>query len=134
MSSSSFYINLSSKDSLDVHPQNYGGDFQVELAAPLYFDESDPWEVALVEMTYDAQGFPNIPQEYSQIQLTALNRSEVYDTTNMDLNIRAHFKVKKDIWYDADGAIIKPADRLKTCFTQKVLNLRRLQRCCECIR
>ena len=61
----SFYLNLSSKDSADVHPQNYGGDFQVELQAPLHFHEHDCWEVALAEMTYDAQGFPNIPPQYS---------------------------------------------------------------------
>ena len=59
----------------------------MQLPTPLVFDEEGPWAVALTEMTYDAQGFPNIPEEFSQIKLEALNRSSVYDATNMNLYI-----------------------------------------------
>ena len=103
----SFYLNLNSSDSHDVHPHNYGGDFQVELADPLFFNEQDPWEVALVEMSYDAQGFPNIQQEYTEIQVEALNRDNVYDALNKDYSIRATFRVRPKYYVDSDSDAIK---------------------------
>src|SRR5271167_1506057 len=107
----SFYINLSSTDSADIHPQNYGGDFQVELPNPMIFDEHDPWEVALAEMTYDAQGFPNIPVDYSEIKLEALNRDEVYDTTQMDLSITAYLQIRKMVWHFSDSEKLAENER-----------------------
>jgi len=99
-------------DSADIHPQNYGGDFQVELAAPLLFDERDPWEVALAEMTYDAQGFPNIPPEYSEVKLEALNRDNVYDAMEMDLSITAFLQIRKKVWHESDSEKIRERDRI----------------------
>jgi hypothetical protein len=125
----SFYLNLSSKDSADVHPQNYGGDFQVELQTPLHFHEHDRWEVALAEMTYDAQGFPNIPPEYSQIKFQALNRHSVYDATEMDLSITCFLRVvryqsfKAEPWIESDNEKVLQKRRLnkyvlpKKCYT-----------------
>src|SRR5271156_6845609 len=91
----SFYVNLSSKDSVDIHPQNYGGDFQVELANPMVFHEDDPWEVALTEMTYDAQGFPNVPVEFSQVKLEALNQHELYNCMEKNFSIQGFVQLKK---------------------------------------
>src|SRR3977135_3528855 len=108
----SFYINLSSMDSADIHPQNYGGDFQVELAAPLLFDERDPWEVALAEMTYDAQGFPNVPPEYSQVKFEALNRVNVYDAMEMDLSITAYLQIRRKVWHESDSEKKRKRDRI----------------------
>src|SRR3981189_118635 len=113
----SFYINLSSMDSADIHPQNYGDDFQVELAVPLFFDEQDPWEVALAEMTYDAQGFPNVPPEYSQIKLEVLNREIVYDAMEMDLSIKAYLQVRRKVWHESDSKKIRERQNSKICLT-----------------
>ena len=99
-------------DCAGIHSQNYGGDFQVELAAPLLFDERDPWEVALAEMTYDAQGFPNVPPEYSQVKLEALNRDNVYDAMEMDLSITAYLQIKKKVWHKSDSEKIRERDRI----------------------
>src|SRR5271156_5185430 len=97
----SFYVNLSSKDSVDIHPQNYGGDFQVELANPMVFHEDDPWEVALTEMTYDAQGFPNVPVEFSQVKLEALNQHELHNCMEKKFYIKAFVQVKRDVWHQS---------------------------------
>src|SRR5271156_1571156 len=98
----SFYVNVSSKDSLDIHPQNYGGDFQVELANPMVFNEDDPWEVALTEMTYDAQGFPNVPVKFSQVKLEA-NRHELHNCIEKNFFIKAFVQVKRDVWHQSDS-------------------------------
>jgi len=108
----SFYVNLSSSHSTDIHPQNYGGDFQVELTEPLHFDENDPWEVALAEMTYDAQGFPNIPEEYSEIKIVALNRAVLYDCTSMDMSITVYHLIKGDWTLSDDDKKINVIDRV----------------------
>ena len=110
-------------DSADSHPQNYGGDFQVELGAPLYFDERDPWEVALAEVTYDAQGFPNVPTEYSQIKLEALNRENVYDATLMDLSMKAYLQVRKKVWHESDSEKIREKDRIPKYVLPKSITL-----------
>src|SRR5258708_36018689 len=111
-SSMSFYLNLNSSDSRDVHPQNYGGEFQVELADPLFFNEHDPWEVALVEMTYDAQGFPNVQQEHTEIKVEALNRDNVYDAWHKDYSIRAILRAKKKTYWESDSENIEEHRRV----------------------
>jgi hypothetical protein len=108
----SFYINLSSTHSRDVHPQNHGGDFQVVLPAPMYFNEEEPWEVALAEMTYDVQGFPNIPSEFSHVQMEVVNNGTVFDCTQMDLSITAYLQTKRHIWHLSDSDKIVPSDRV----------------------
>src|SRR5437773_4848799 len=64
----SFYLSLSSKGSKDVFPNNHGGDFQSLLNHPLDL-QTDAWEVALVEMTYSGQTFPNIQSEETLVTL-----------------------------------------------------------------
>lgn len=115
----SFYVNLSSRDSTDIHPQNYGGDFQVELAEPLHFDENDPWEVALAEMTYDAQGFPNVPDEYSEIKIVALNRAVLYDCTTMDMSITVYHSIKGTWTLSDDDKKINVIDRVNNYILPK---------------
>ena len=111
----SFYLDLSSTESLDVHPENSGGEFQVELPAPLHFEEDDPWEVALVEMTYDAQGFPNIPSKYSEIKIEALNRDTLFDLTEKDMSITGFIRNKGD-WHESDSPAIEKKKIFKTGF------------------
>ena len=107
----SFYVNLSSKDSLDIHSENHGGDFQVEMGNPLLFDEHDPWEVALAEITYDAQGFPNVATEYTKVKLEILNRAKVYDCTNKDLSITAYLHIRSNEWRESDSEKFREEDK-----------------------
>jgi len=55
----SFYLMLSSDGSRDTYPNNQGGDFKVQLDHVLDM-RSEPWEAALVEMTYTGQHFPKL--------------------------------------------------------------------------
>src|SRR5271156_6750549 len=100
----SFYVNVSSKDSLDIHPQNYGGDFQVKLANTMVFNEDDPWEVALTEMTYDAQGFPNVPAEFSQFKFEALKQHELHNCMEKNFSIKAFVPVRGSVWHESDSS------------------------------
>ena len=103
----SFYLNIRSTDSLDIFPNNYGGDFQVELSTPLHFDENDPWEVALVEMMYEAQPFPNIPAEYSHFTIEHLNKDKFFNTKDLDFSISAIIRVTTyGIWRDSNSELL----------------------------
>ena len=64
----SFYLSLSSRGSKDVFSNNHGGDFQTLLNHPLDL-QTDAWEVALAEMTYSGQTFPNIQPEETLVTL-----------------------------------------------------------------
>ena len=64
----SFYLTLSSDGSKDTFPNNHGGDFSVQLQHTLDL-RSEPWEVALVDMIYTGQAFPNLPIEDSVVTL-----------------------------------------------------------------
>ena len=59
----SVYVNLRSTECKDIYSKNHGGNFKIELNEPLRLQ--GPWEVALAEMTYHAQAFPNLPPEHS---------------------------------------------------------------------
>ena len=61
----SFYYALNSDGSKDIHTDNHGGDFTVELYDAM--DLQGAWEVALVEMSYFGQRFANVPEEYGKI-------------------------------------------------------------------
>src|SRR5271156_6166960 len=102
----SYYVNLSSKDSLDIHPQNYGGDFQVEWANPMVFQEDDPWEVALTEITHDSQGFPNVPVEFSQVKLEALNQHELHNCMEKNFSIQGFVQFKRNVWHESVNQIV----------------------------
>ena len=64
---SSYYHRISSDASLDTHPHNHGGDFTIEFYEQLYFPGK--WEVALAEMAYYGQMFPNILHEQGEISI-----------------------------------------------------------------
>ena len=103
----SFYLNIRSTDSLDIFPNNYGGDFQVELSTPLHFDENDPWEVALVEMMYEAQPFPNIPAEYSHFTIEHLNKDKFFNAKDLDFSISAIIRVTTyGKWWDSNSELL----------------------------
>ena len=66
----SFYLTLTSDGSKGTFPANHGGDFKVQLDQTLDM-RSQPWEVALVDMLYTGQAFPNLPTDDSQVTLKA---------------------------------------------------------------
>ena len=71
----SFYLTLSSDTSRDTFPNNHGGDFKIQLDHVLDM-RSQPWEVALVEMQYTGQAFPNLSTENSKVTLQASGKPE----------------------------------------------------------
>lgn len=71
----SFYLTLSSDTSRDTFPNNHGGDFKIQLDHVLDM-RSEPWEVALVEMQYTGQAFPNLSTDNSQVTLQASGKPE----------------------------------------------------------
>jgi len=62
-----FYQSVSSDASTDVHPNNHGGDFTIELYDELYLPNQ--WEMALVEISYYGQHFPNVLSEYGGVSI-----------------------------------------------------------------
>ncbi|MES2874023.1 MAG: hypothetical protein V4708_09895 [Bacteroidota bacterium] len=62
-----FNMLLTSDGSLDRFPNNYGGDFRIELYDEMDF--SGNWEVALSEMTYYGQDFVNVPKAAGHIMV-----------------------------------------------------------------
>ena len=82
----SIYVNLRSSECRDIYPNNHGGNFKIELNEPLRLHGA--WEVALAEMTYHSQSFPNLPKEHSAVEVYSKKPLEVYDTRNLDLYIR----------------------------------------------
>src|SRR2546428_3728501 len=56
----SFYLMLSSDGCREVYPDNNGGDFNIIFDNAIDM-KSDSWEVALVEIKYTGQLFPNLP-------------------------------------------------------------------------
>ena len=62
-----FYYSVNSDGSKDIHKDNHGGDFTVELYDTM--DLHGNWEVALIKMSYFGQRFANVPEEYGKIHL-----------------------------------------------------------------
>lgn len=97
----STYIYLRSSECKDVYPKNHGGNFTIELNEPLRLD-GGVWEVALAEMTYYAQAFPNLPPEYNEIKVTRTERlDDVYHTMNLDFSIHTWVLYNGD-WHHSD--------------------------------
>src|ERR1700722_10613936 len=71
----SFYLMLSSDGCRDIFPANQGGDFKVQLDKTLDMRSHD-WEVALTEMIYTGQSFPNLSTEDARITLKARGKPE----------------------------------------------------------
>jgi hypothetical protein len=69
----SFYLTLSSDGCKDTFPRNHGGDFKIQLEHTLDMRGSK-WEVALVEMMYTGQAFPNLSIEDSEVRLRACGK------------------------------------------------------------
>jgi hypothetical protein len=95
----SIYINLRSSECRDIYPNNHGGNFKIELNEPLRLHGA--WEVALAEMTYHSQSFPNLPKEHNTVEVYLKEPLEVYDTRNLDLYIRTYV-IMKDRWQYSD--------------------------------
>ena len=64
----SFYLTLTSDGNSDTFPANHGGDFKVQLDQTLDMRHHN-WEVALVEMLYTGQTFPNLSVDDTHITL-----------------------------------------------------------------
>ena len=71
----SFYLMLSSEGSKSTYPNNQGGDFKIMLDNALDM-KSEQWEVALVEMSYSGQTFPNMSTEDSSITIQRWGKPE----------------------------------------------------------
>jgi len=74
---SSFYLSLNSDGSQNIHPDNHGGNFTIELHDTL--DLTGCWEVALVEMIYFGQYFQNVPVEYGKVKVFATRSGVQFD-------------------------------------------------------
>src|SRR5438552_6275407 len=74
---SSFYLYLNSDGSKDIHPNNHGDDFIIELNNTI--DLTGKWEAGLVEMSYVLQYFGNVMDEYGAITISS-NKKAVYPT------------------------------------------------------
>ena len=57
----SFYLNLTSNDSDYIYHHNHASDFFVELNEPL--ELHGEWKVALADISYCDQRFPNIKRK-----------------------------------------------------------------------
>jgi len=88
----SVYVNLRSTECKDIYSKNHGGNFKIELNEPLRLQ--GPWEVALAEMTYHAQAFPNLPPEHNTVQVTLKEQLQVYDTRDKV------FRIRTWVWYE----------------------------------
>src|SRR5277367_1103656 len=72
----SFYHVLDSETNSSSREDNHGGDFTVELHKELVL--AGNWEVALAEMTYYGQHFPNLLQEHGEVSIS--QRGKRYST------------------------------------------------------
>ncbi len=57
------------------NPNDHGGDFKVTLYHVLDM-KTEAWEVALVEMSYNGQTFPNLSSENSEVSIRAYGKPE----------------------------------------------------------
>lgn len=94
----SIYVNLRSSECKDIYSKNHGGNFSIELNEPLRLQGG--WEVALAEMTYHAQAFPNLPAQYATVTVSSKRQLEVYDTKDKDFSIKT--------WVTHNGGWVLP--------------------------
>lgn len=57
-----FFVNLPSDASMEAHPENQGGEYAVDLPEELALSPHQ-WEVALVQMTFNQDWNPMIPED-----------------------------------------------------------------------
>src|SRR3977135_3787378 len=96
----SFYLTLSSEGSKETFPTNQGGDFKVQLDRTLDM-RGQCWEVALVEMIYTGQIFPNLSIEDGQVTLKAsgepqFENDDYFITYDQALDLELGFWLEKD--------------------------------------
>jgi len=65
---SAFNLLLTSNGCTNTYPNNYGGDFKIDMYEELHLQGN--WEVALSEMTYYGQDFVNIPNSARSMSMT----------------------------------------------------------------
>ena len=90
----SFYHTLNSDGSKNIHKDNHGGDFTVELYDTMNLRGA--WKLALVEMNYFGQRFANVPEEYGKIQLTSLAK-ELYNAHSFSIIMSLIIYIWKNI-------------------------------------
>ena len=90
-----FYLTLSSDGCNETYSGNHSGDFTIELNQTLDM-RSQPWEVALVDMIYTGQAFPNVSNKDSLITLNVLGKPKFHNdyiiTYEQTFNLWLSFK------------------------------------------
>jgi len=110
----SFYLTVTSSGSSDIFSDNQGGDFKVQLDHTLDM-RSDPWEVALVDMIYTEQVYPNLPIEEEQVQMKVSGRPEFendyFITYDQTLDLWLSFKLeRRDPTAEGGRKVLKQGD------------------------
>jgi hypothetical protein len=84
---------------MDTRPQNQGGDFTVDFYEQMYLPGD--WEVALAEMSYVGQSFPNIKHEDGEVYIT-YDASKKY-ATEFIVNY-----ADQDLWITTEHRALTP--------------------------
>jgi hypothetical protein len=100
----SFYLTLTSDGCRDAFPNNHGGDFMVQLEHTLDMRGHD-WEVALVDMMYTGQAFPNLPVEDSEVRL------QVSGKPTFENDYIITYDQTVNLWLKFDAGRRAPSDR-----------------------
>src|SRR3981189_98875 len=94
----SFYLTLSSDGCKETFPANHGGDFKVQLDNTLDM-RGQPGEVALVDMLYTGQAFPNMPIADNQVTLKGSGKpqfeNDYFITFDQTLDLWLTFKSER---------------------------------------
>src|SRR5271163_91413 len=96
---SSFYHVIDSESNKSTHSDNHVGAFTVELHEELLL--AGNWEVALAERTYYGQHFPNVLQEYGEINIS---REENLYSTDFVVEYAQVFDMKIETFIRAMNA------------------------------
>jgi len=103
----SFYLTLSSDGCKETFPNNHGGDFKIQLDRTLDM-RLHAWEVALTDMIYTGQSFPNLLDGLNQVTLKATGKptfeNHYFITYDQTLDLHLTFKL------DDVGIVRKYAD------------------------
>ena len=94
----SFFVNLTSNQSDHIFPNNHPSDFYAELYEPLELEEE--WQVALADISYCGQRFPNIKrnegivtlklpgkQTFGEIVVTYMQCDDIYIKVDVNKEI-----------------------------------------------
>ena len=94
--SGGFYFTLNSEGSKNIHANNHGGDFTVQLHNTL--DLPGAWEVALIEMSYIGQFFGNILYDYGNITVSS-DKDKAYPIKFVvDYDVAKEMYISIDMW------------------------------------